>query len=279
MPLARPERRKLLVVGGLLVAHLLLISLQVPLGEAPSYLERAVFFVLSPVEGLLNGAYGLVSGVWTRYLYLRDVEAQNRDLREETFRLRQENLILGRGLERLQDREAAARVLTGLHGAFITASAIGVDALNVRKSIVIDRGTADGLRADMPVVDAQGRLVGRTAFPISIRQAVVELLTNENFSAGVVSVKAQVVGVLSGDERTGQCRLKYVLASNESLAEGEELVTSGYDKIFPAGIPAGRIGTIKRESALFKAIAVQPYMEIKNLKTLAVLTDAAGAAR
>ncbi len=38
MPLARPERRKLLVVGGLLVAQLLLVSLQVPLGEAP---ERA----------------------------------------------------------------------------------------------------------------------------------------------------------------------------------------------------------------------------------------------
>ncbi|MCX6560095.1 MAG: rod shape-determining protein MreC [Candidatus Aminicenantes bacterium] len=279
MPLARPERRKLLVVGGLLFVHLLLISLQVPLGEAPSYLERVVFIVLSPVEGLLNGAYGLLSGAWNRYLYLKDVEAQNRDLREETFQLRQENLIMGRGLERLQDREAASRVLSGLHGSFITASAIGVDALNVRKSIVIDRGTADGLRLDMPVVDAQGRLVGRTIKPLSIRQATVELLTNQNSGVGVVSVKARVVGVLSGDERTGQCRMKYVEASNEALEVEEELVTSGYDKIFPAGIPVGRIASIKTEAALFKAIAVRPYLEIRNLKTLAVLTSATGETR
>jgi rod shape-determining protein MreC len=279
MPLARPERRKLLVVGGLLVAHFLLISFQVPLGEAPSYLERVVFIVLSPVEGLLNGAYGLVSGAWNRYLYLKDVEAQNRDLREETFRLRQETLILGRGLEKLQGREAASRFLSGLHGSFIIASAIGVDAMNVRKSIIIDRGTADGLKPDMPVLDAAGRLVGRTIKPLSIRQATVELVTNENFSAGVVSAQAQVVGILSGDERTGQCRLKYVLASNESLAEGEELVTSGFDKIFPAGIPAGRVAAIKREATLFKAIAVRPYLEIKNLKTLAVLTGPPGEPR
>jgi rod shape-determining protein MreC len=276
MPLARPERRKLLVVGGLLVAQLLIISLQVPLGEAPSVFERVVFFVLAPVEGLFNGTYGLAKGVWNRYLYLRDVESQNHDLRQEAFRLRQENLILGRGLGRLQDREAAAGLLSAVHASFVLASAIGVDAVNGRRSIVIDRGTADGLRPDLPVVDAEGRLVGRTVKPLAAREATVELLTNEGFSVGVVSAKSGVDGVLSGDEKTGLCRLKYIASSNESLEEGEELLTSGFDKIFPAGIPAGKITAIRREPLLFKTIEVRPYLTIRSLKTLAVLTARAG---
>jgi rod shape-determining protein MreC len=279
MPLARPERKKLLVVGGLLVAQLLLVSFQVPLGASPSVLERAVFFVLAPVQGLLGGGYGLLRGVWNRYLYLRDVEAQNRGLRQESFRLRQENLILNRGLNKLQDREAAARVLSGLHSAFIMASAIGVDAVNVRRSIVIDRGSRDGLRPDLPVVDAQGRLVGRTIKPMTPFQTTVELLTSQSFSVGVVTAESKVVAVLSGDEKTGLCRLKYVLASNEGLAEGEELQTSGFDKIFPPGILVGRIVSVKGEAALFKSISVRPYLEIRNLDVLAVLMVPNGEAR
>ncbi len=276
MPLARPERRKLLVVGGLLVSQLLLISLQVPLGQAPSLFERVAFFVLAPVESLFNGAYGLVKGAWDRYLYLRDVEAQNQALRREAFRLRQENLLLGRGLGRLQDREAAAKLLSGVHKSFLLASAIGVDAVDARRSIVIDRGSLDGLRPDLPVVDARGRLVGRVVKPLSLRQATVELLTNQGFNVGVISAASQVVGVLSGHERSGLCRLKYVSASNEALKEGEELLTSGYDKIFPAGIPVGLITSVHNESALFKAIEVRPYLEIRDLRTLAVLTVPVG---
>jgi rod shape-determining protein MreC len=279
MPLARPERRKLLVVGGLLVVQLLLVSFQVPLGAAPSVLERAVFFVLAPVQGFLGGGYGLLKGAWNRYLYLRDVEDQNRGLRQEAFRLRQENLLLNRGLNKLQDQEAAARVLSGLHSAFVMASAIGVDAVNVRRSIIIDRGTHDGLRPDLPVVDAQGRLVGRTIKPLTPFQATVELLTNQNFSAGVVTSVSKVVAVLSGDEKTGLCRLKYVLASNEALAEGEELLTSGFDKIFPPGIPVGKIVSVKGEAALFKTIMVRPFMEIRDLGVLAVLMVPNGEAR
>lgn len=279
MPLARPERRKLLVVGGLLVAQFLLVSFQVPQGAAPSLLERAVFFVLAPVQGLLGGGYGLLKAAWNRYFYLRDVEAQNRDLRQEAFRLRQENLILTRGLGRLQDREAAASLLSGLHSAFTMASAIAVDAVNVRRSIVIDRGLRDGLRPGLPVVDGQGRLVGRTIKPLATFQAAVELVTNQNFSVGVITSESKVVAVLSGDEKTGLCRLKYVYASNKAVAEGEELLTSGLDKIFPPGIPVGRIVSVKGEAALFKAITVRPYMGLRDLDVLAVLMVPNGEAR
>ncbi len=272
MPLARPDRKKLLILSGLVVFQLMLISAQVPLGEAPNILERAVFFVLSPLGRVAKGTIDTLNRSWFKYVYLRGVETQNRIMRDELFRLRQENLILRNGFSRLDERGSAVRFLSGLHGSFRVAAVIGVDAANIRKSAIINRGQADGLAPQMPVVDGEGRLVGRTIAPLSRHEATVELVTNDNISVGVVSSKTKVLGILSGDSSTGECRLKYILASNEVLEPEEELVTSGFDKIFPPGIPVGRITSMKKEAFLFKLIRVKPYFEYHRLTFVAVLT-------
>jgi rod shape-determining protein MreC len=272
MPLVRPERKKLLIVAGLIVLQFLFISLQVPLGEQPNVLERAVFFVLAPVGHGIRGLLGAAGSVWNRYLYLRGVESQNQAMRDELFHLRQENIRLRDGLGRLQEREVASRFLASLSRSFRVASIIGVDAVNVRKSAIIDLGRADGLVPNLPVVDGEGRLVGRTIEPISRREGTVELITNEACSVGVVSEKNKVVGILSGDPESGMCRLKYILSTNEDLKLEEGLVTSGFDKIYPPGIPAGRIIAIRMSNALFKTIIVRPYVELHRLTTVAVLT-------
>jgi rod shape-determining protein MreC len=272
MPLARPERKKILIVSGLIVFQLFLVSLQVPLGEQPSFLERGVFFVLAPAGRAVHGLTTAAAGLWNRYLYLRGVEVQNQSMRDELFHLRQENIRLREGLSRLRDGEAAARVLAGLKQSFRIASVIGVDAVNVRRSVVINLGRADGLTPNRGVVDGDGRLVGRTVEPISRHEATVELITSDASSVGVFSGKTNVVGILTGDPERGLCRLKYVLSTNENLARGEELFTSGYDKIFPRGIPAGVILSVRRVSDLFKVVSVRPYIELHRLNIVAVLT-------
>lgn len=272
MPLARPERKKLLIVSGLIVFQLFLVSLQVPLGEQPSILERGIFFVLAPAGHAVHGLTVAAAGLWNRYLYLRGVEVQNQSMRDELFHLRQENIRLREGLSRLQGREEAARLLAGLKRSFRVASVIGVDAVNVRRSVVIDLGRADGLTANRAVVDGEGRLVGRTVEPISRREATVELITNGACSVGVISGKNKVVGILTGDPEHGQCRLKYILSTNENLERGEEIFTSGFDKIYPPGIPAGIVLDVKPANALFKVVIVRPYIELQRLNIVAVLS-------
>ncbi len=271
MPLARPERKKLLIVSGLIVFQLFLVSLQVPLGERPSILERGVFLILAPAGHAMRILTGAAAGVWNRYLYLRGVETQNQDMRDELFHFRQENFVLRQGLSRLQDREAAAKLLAGLKRSFRVASVIGVDAVNVRKSVLIDLGRADGLVVNQPVVDGDGRLVGRTIEPISRHEGTVELITSDGCNVGVISVKSQVVGVLAGAPEQGMCRLKYILSTNNNLEKDEELITSGFDKICPPGIPVGRILDIRETSALFRIVIVRPYFELHRLTTVAVL--------
>jgi len=272
MPRFLKERKNAIVLAGLMFVQAILLSLQIPLGEEASFFERAAFAVFAPVQ---HGIRSLLRGggdIWNRYVYLRRVEEKNRDYRDELFLLRQENALLRNGLGRLENRDAAAAFLGGLRRAFVLADVIGIDAVHPYKSIIIDRGTRHGLRNQMPVVDARGRLVGRIIAPISTGEATVQLVTDNLSSVSVRGEEHPVSGILSGDPVTGLGWLTYVPASDASLAENEALTTTGFDRIFPPGLPAGTIISVQTDGSLFKKIAVQPAFDFRDLAIVAVLT-------
>jgi rod shape-determining protein MreC len=273
MPRFLKEQKKPLIFGGLLFAQLVLVSIQVPLGEEPSYLEKAVFFVFAPVQRAVHGLFAGAGRIWDRYIYLRRVEAQNQALRDELFHLRQTNMRLTNALAGIQETKEMEVTLAALQKSFLVAAVIGVDASNIYKSIIIDKGSNHGLMSNMPVVDRNGNVVGRVTAPISLQEATVQLLTDDNSAIGVLSETNKVVGQLVGDARGGRCSFKYVLATNELLVEGEELLTSGFDKIFPPGLKAGTILSIATDSSLFKRIVVEPHLNFRELGHVAVITQ------
>jgi len=273
MPRLLKEKKKALVFAGLIFAQLILVSLQVPLGEEPSYFEKVIFFVFSPVQRAVQGLFQATGRIWNRYVYLRQVEAQNQKLRDELFHVRQTNMLLTNEIVGLKERRDIEQYLSSLNQSFLVAAVIGLDASNIYKSIVIDKGQHHGLQNNMAVVDSKGNLVGRITNPVSLRTATVQLLTDDNSAVSVRSEKSKVLGVLAGDAKGGTCRLKYVLATNEQLSEGEKLTTTGFDKIFPAGLEVGEVLSITLDSSLFKKITVKPYLDFKDLNYVAVLTQ------
>lgn len=273
MPRFLKEQKKSLIFAGLLFAQLVLISIQVPLGEEPSYLEKAVFFVFAPVQRAVHGLFATTGRIWDRYIYLRRVEAQNQTLRDELFHVRQTNTLLTNALSALKETKEMETALATLQKSFLVAAVIGVDASDIYKSIIIDKGSNHGLTSNMPVLDRYGNLVGRVTTPISPREATVQLLTDDNSSIGVLSETNKVVGQLSGNAKGGRCWFKYVLATNEQLVEGEELFTSGFDKIFPPGLKVGKILSIATDNSLFKRIEVEPHLNFRELSHVAVITQ------
>jgi len=272
MPRFLKDHRKTLILAGLLFGQLALVSLQVPLGDQPSYFKKSIFFLFAPLERAVNGVFEAGGRLWSRYIYLRNVETQNQAMRDELFRLRLENLFLQNEVVRLKDIQDIESVLSGTAGPFLVASVIGVDVVNLYKSIVIDKGSRDGLKSNMVVIDRNGFLVGRVVNPVSLREAMVQLITDDNSAVNVESAESAIMGQLAGDSKNGRCVLKYVLASDEKLAEGEEMVTTGYDKIYPPGLKAGRVIAIARDNSLFRKIEVRPYLNFRDLSRVAVLT-------
>ncbi len=153
---------------------------------------------------------------------------------------------------------------------YTAASVIGRDPSPFLHYLIIDRGSADGIRRGMPVVTAQG-LVGRVDAVIS-NAARVQLITDpasavnarlENAGRDVVMV-GSVAGDLSLD----------LVAQDVILETGDILLTSGLGGVYPPDLLVGQILNVrKRDSDIFQQATVQPVVDFSTLKIVLIVTD------
>ena len=270
------RRRNFLILAGLCALHILLVSIQVPRGAEKSAFERSVFFVFSPVQRAVSGTVRAVGAAWRNYIDLRGVRAQNGELKREVFFLNQEVRFLKDRLARYRSEAELRGNLAAFRDGLITARVIGLDSANPYQTLVLDRGSLDGVRKDMAVCDRFGNLVGRTIEPVSLKETMVQLITDKESSVSVVSAVDRLTGSLTG-RSTDTCELRYVLASVTAGKEGEDLLTTGHDKIYPSGLRVGVITGLAPDDAspLFRKITVRPLFRFNELDVVAVLSKAA----
>lgn len=271
------KRRSALILAGLVIFHALLISIQVPRGEAKSYFERGVFFVFSPVQRLASASIRGITSLWKGYFDLRAVRRENLELKRQNFFYSQDIRFLEDRLSLAASEAELRESVAAFESSIIVARTIGVDSVNPRQSIIIDKGSLDGVHKNMAVCDRNGALVGRTVDPIGPKESVVQLVTDKDSSVSVRSAVAGLTGSMTGLSRE-LCELRYILASASGGQKGEELRTTGYDKIYPAGILAGRIDSIERDEAspIFLSIMARPEYGFDTIDVVAVLTRGPG---
>lgn len=270
MPLFLKERKSLVVLTVLIFFQLILISAQVPLGYGENYFEKAVFSIFSPVQHGILSLSRSIGEFWKNYFYLQNVQSQNRKMKDEMFFLRQENNLLRNALENLRSAKEIEESLLRLHENILVAQVIGFDASNFYKSAVINKGSLDGLKKDMVVLDKNGSLVGRIINPVALKESRVQLITDNESGVGVFSQSKKVMGILSGDDK-GNCFLEYIHVTTEDIYEGEDIITSGKDGLFPSGIKVGKIVSITTSTSLFKQVKIEPYFDIRDLDQVAVI--------
>jgi rod shape-determining protein MreC len=274
------KRRSALILAGLAAFNILLISIQIPRGAEKSLFEKSVFFLFSPVERVVTGAVRGVGSLWNNYFDLRGVRGENQSLKKEIFFLNQDVRFLQDRLQFFQSETQIRKSLADFQGTIVPARVIGVDSVNPYQTIVLDKGSLDGIGKDMAVCDRFGNLVGRTIEPVSLKEAMVQLITDKDSSVSVISAVNGLTGSVTG-RSDAVCELRYVLASVNGGEPGEELLTTGYDKIYPPGLPVGKINTLEKDDAspVFRKITVGPHFRFDTIGIVAVLTKAAGGGR
>jgi rod shape-determining protein MreC len=143
------------------------------------------------------------------------------------------------------------------------------------RTITIDKGTGEGVRADMAVL-APGGVVGRIIMP-SARASKVQLLIDRDAAAGAIVERSRAQGVVTG---TGNDRyqLEHVPGAAD-IKVGDRVVTSGIEGIYPKGFIIGQIESIKRQGGEFVDVMVRPSVEFSELEAvLVVVTPPAGEA-
>jgi rod shape-determining protein MreC len=262
----------------LLVAVLLVLPLGVFFAHAKRPadqigLDRVVLAATGPIEKAVGWVVTGALRAWSDYVALRGAHARAVALSHEVDRLQMERQEL------LQAREENER-LVGLldlaraspDRAFLGARVIGVrmDPKGLQL-VTLDRGSDDGVRKAMPVLTAQG-VVGRIHTVLGGTSDVL-LVVDRNSSIAVRVERSRARANVRGLGEPGSCRLDYALRSDD-LNEGDALVTSGTDGVFPRGLPVGKVAKLRRATyGLYQNAEVLPAVDVTKLEEVLVLTS------
>ncbi|MFN8391645.1 MAG: rod shape-determining protein MreC [Bdellovibrionota bacterium] len=217
-------------------------------------------------EVLQSGKY-----VWNHYFYLLNVEAQRNELDK---RVRELEALNSRLLEYDSENKRLRSILnfaeySGYNG--VVASVVGRDPSNWVKSVTIDRGTADGLRPGLAVVDGNA-IVGQTT-AVNAHSARVLLLTDNSSAIDALAQTSRAAGTAEGGFGRESLRLRYVLKIKEFQVNiGERVIASGMDGVFPKGSLIGVVSKVNpNSSGLFQEITVEPSVDVYRLENVLIV--------
>jgi rod shape-determining protein MreC len=271
--------RELLLVAVLLVLPLGVFFAHAKRPADQMGLDRVVLAVTGPIEKVVGFAVTGALRAWSNYVALRGAHAREAALSREVGRLemeRQELLQARAENERLVALLDLTRASPGR--TFLGARVIGVrmDPKGLQL-VTLDRGSDDGVRRTMPVVTAQG-VVGRVHSVLGGTSDVL-LLVDRNSSIAVRVERSRARANVRGLGDPGSCRLDYALRSDD-LNEGDALVTSGTDGVFPRGLPVGKVAKVRRATyGLYQNADVLPAVDVTKIEEVLVLTSSDRAAQ
>jgi rod shape-determining protein MreC len=199
---------------------------------------------MRPLQRGLQSIVVTIRGIKERYRALNQIRLENQSLKGRVVELeaRIEGLLEAEATSsRLQDLlDLKGRV----PGRSVSADVIGNSASTWFRSLTIDKGDKDGIRKGMAVISSMG-IVGQIV-TVASRSAKVLLITDHSSGVDVISQRSRARGIVSGSLDNGTV-MQYV-RRGEDIAEGDRLITSGLDGIFPKGLLVGTVGKVRGET-------------------------------
>jgi len=262
-----PERRPLLLLVTLLSSLLILMSYQVRTGRGNSLLEDSLLSITGPFVRAVSGGASALGELWSSYADLRGTRRENLQLRSRLARLeefgrqgeefRRENLRLREILDLEQNLETPS----------LAAEVLALGPTGQARTALINRGSRDGVKRNMPVVNRQG-VVGRV-IAVGGGVAKVQLLVDPNSGVAGMFQRTRGQGMVVGWGDRG-CRVEYV-SELEQVEVGDVVVTSGLDQIYPKGFTIGVVRSVEEGDQLTKNIMLQPEVDFHHLEEVLVL--------
>ncbi len=207
-----------------------------------------------------------------RYVTLKGLAAENEALKRRITELETER-------NRLLEADATNRRLRDLLDfrqqlppKAVTAAVVGNSASPWFHSIILDKGTADGVSKGMAVVSTLG-VVGQVV-EVTSRSAKVLLVTDPYSGVDVMVQRSRSRGIVSGSLENGPV-MKYVKRS-EDIRLGDRLISSGLDGVFPKGLLVGTVIKVEKKNfGLFQHVGVALAVDPDRMEEVLVVPASA----
>ena len=279
-------RRRRAVLLLLVAASLTLLSL---------YYRESNAGPLHGVEDVVSTVFSPISSVTDRALKpVRDLVnwfSETFDARGDKARLQDQVADLRDQLARQQTQRGEAKELSALNeltsGGIVpdgttpvTARVVGRSPTVWYSTVTIDKGSGDGVRADDPVVAAQG-LAGKVT-QTTPNTAQVTLITDADSAVTARVQPSGATGVVEPNVGNPNDLQLDFLERGAHIAQGQMVVTAGFStgdlgSIFPPGIPIGHItrATVEEQQA-YQRVHLAPFADLRDMDFVKVLTAHGG---
>ena len=256
-----------------LVVLLTLLVLSLP-ASLTARLKLAIGSLFLPLFGLTSGAQQVSSKATDALVPRGELARQNEMLRRENQELRVKSIQTDELLrENNRLRQALAwEAQSPWKGRLKLARVVSRDPANWWRTVLIDRGSQDGIRENCVVLTPEG-LVGKI-YSASLTRSQVVLVGDPNCKvAALVENEVRDGGVVGpGGPFDGSFASMKHLSRNANLKPGQNVVTSGPGVIFPKGIPIGKIADVHpSESGLTTDAQVKLNARLDALEEVWVL--------
>jgi len=254
----------------LLLFALVLMSLRAKQREGVEFFDALLMEVCSPFQKAATLVIKTVQGTFQHYVFLVNLEKENRmlkqkiaELQEENHRIKEMKLANERLRQLLQFREKNSPSMIG-------AEVIGQDPSSWFKSVTIDKGERDGVKKGMAVISPAG-VIGQI-LKTAPHYATVLLLTDYNSAIDSIVQRTRAKAIVEG-KGVNRCQLKYLLRA-EDVAVGDVVVTSGLGGNFPKGLMVGEIKKVdKKGHGVFQYAELVPSVDLTQLEEVFVIME------
>lgn len=225
-------------------------------------------FVQSPVATLTAS----VSDYFSSIAELRSAQDENQALIQRV----QELEVELKGKQQLASENERLRTLLGFKESstikVLPARIIGRDPSVWFQSSILNRGSMDGVKLNMPVV-TDGGLIGRIT-AVGPLTSQVDLITHDKSGVGGIVGEiggSNALGVVGGTGKRDVLEMRYV-PGTISVEVGQIVYTSGQDGIYPQGLKVGEIVEVRSGSATTPhVILVRPAARLDSMREVGIL--------
>ena len=238
-------------------------------------LRQVVALVAYPLQRIAMAPVDVFNGVVNYFGSAAALRDENAALKARQLRaapemlqleaLKEENNQLRRLLaaqERLPAKSVFAEILYAGRDPF-------------SRKVVIDKGSQHGIQPGQPVIDDVG-VIGQVT-RVYLLMSEVTLLSDGNQAIPLQVLRNGLRAIAYGGAEGGMLDLRF-MAANADIRNGDVLVTSGIDGIYPPGLPVATVTRIERDAAYaFAKIYLTPTAGTDRYRQVLVLSAEAKA--
>ena len=209
------------------------------------------------------------------YVKLKDVMKENKLLKsniEKAEAMEAENEELRQEIKSLKDELNIDHVLSDYD--YLNATVINRNSLNWYNNLTIDKGSNNGIKEGMVVINSTG-VIGKTT-NVSTFSCDVRLITttdtNNKISVSIISDGKKLTGVINRYDYKSKTLTVEGISNTDKVTVGDMVYTSGLGGVFPSGILIGKVSEITTDVYdLAKVIKVKPSANFEDINYVTVL--------